>query len=152
MGSAIQRRNCSIQAPGRGRRRRIAGTKPTSRKGSASPAPSATNTSKPWSGSITSAAPSASAMNGPVHGVATKAASSPVEKEPPRDGAPPEIAKPGIVNRLRKLAVIASASRNSAATTSGSCNWNAQPICSPAARSSRMAPPSAEQASTTPAV
>ena len=91
-------------------------------------------------------------MNGPVQGVATKAASRPVENEPPRDGAPPEIATPGTSNNPAKLAVIASDSKNRPTTTTGCCNWNAQPTCSPAERSNRIAAPNPAQAITTPAV
>ena len=91
-------------------------------------------------------------MNGPVHGVATKAASNPVAKLPLPLAPPPVIAIPGISNPPRKFAVSATASRNSATTTPGSCNWNAQPTASPLARKISSSPPSARQAMTTPAV
>jgi len=50
------------------------------------------------------------------------------------------------------LAAIADASSSKATTTPGSCNWKAQPTCSPAARRASSKAPSPRQASTTPAV
>ena len=90
-------------------------------------------------------------MNGPVQGVATKAASSPVANAPVF--SPPMLTEiEGSSNRPAKFAVIAAASTSSATTTPGSCNWNAQPTCSPAARRASITAPSATQAITTPAV
>jgi hypothetical protein len=49
------------------------------------------------------------------------------------------------------LAVIATASSSSAATTPGSCNWKAQPTCCPPARNASSSAPSAAQVTMTPA-
>ena len=68
-------------------------------------------------------------------------------------GSPPRrIDTEGSSNNPAKFAVIAAASTSKATTTPGSCNWNAQPTCSPAARKASSSAPSATQASTTPAV
>ena len=65
--------------PGLGSLLRSAGTKPSSRNGSARPSPSVANRTSACHHGNSSAAPSAAAMKGPVHGVATNAASNPVE-------------------------------------------------------------------------
>jgi hypothetical protein len=72
----------SIHAPGRGKRDASPGTKPISRNGSASPSPSARNTSSASSGCAVKAKASADPMNGAVQGLATTTASTPVKKSP----------------------------------------------------------------------
>ena len=105
---------------------------------------------------VPGAAPIAAAMNGPVHGVATNAASSPVANAPHISflGREPPLAKPGMEssNAPSRLAVIATVSNASAATTPGSCSWKAQPISLPAARRANNAPPRIRQAAITPAL
>ena len=153
IGTDRMRRSVSIHAPGFGSRWRSAGTKPSSRNGSASPSPSPANTASAAGQGSTSAAPSAAPMNGPVHGVATNAASAPVANAPP---APPalltkrgagELEQPGKVERDRRPSAAAAAR-----STRGSCNWNAQPTALPPARSARIAPPSARHTAIAPAV
>ena len=154
MGSAIARRKRSIHAPGLGSMRRSAGTKPMSRNGKASPSPRAANNNSASGAGSSNAAPSAAAMKGPVQGVAATAASSPVAKAPrtPERPCPLPVSMLGSSKIPAKLSVMTVASTSSAMTTEGSCNWNAQPTCSPPARKASMIAPSAAQASTTPAV
>ena len=151
MGMAMIWRKRAIHGPGAGSRRRTAGMKPTARNGSARPRPSAANSAMASTGGNSSAAPSAAAMNGPVHGVATTAARTPVANA--LAGSPLRVTDTdGSSNIPARLAVMAAASTSRPTTTPGSCNWNAQPTCSPAARSASTSPPSAVHARMTPAL
>ena len=155
MGTAIHCRNRTIHAPGLGMRLRNAGMNAIAKKGKARPKPSPANIriAKPVGNN--KAAPIAAAMKGPVQGVATTAASTPVQNEP---AIPPlrvsfsPAPMPPISKRPARLAVTDSIKNASNRTTAGSCNWNAQPTSSPAARKPSMTPPRTRQLKIMPSV
>ena len=156
IGTDNMARNRFIHGPGLGSRLRNAGTKPITRNGSASPKPSPANTASACAVGSTSAAPSAPAMNGPVHGVATNAASAPVAKLPSapplRMVSSPRLPVETLISKTpARLSAIAVTSNNRPVITRGSCSWNAQPTCDPAARNKSTSPPSAVQTRMTPA-